>query len=178
MKRRHLLAALGAAAVAGCVGDAPAGSGDDATETDGSTDADGSGSDGDGPGSAVAPSVRETAFDRVDGCVGEDEARVDAGADAVDVTGCVVGADGCSRAALGEVGYDGDAGALRIVVRTVEGTGDTEACTQALTPRGYEARVAFDGGLPGRVVVVHDDANGRRTVADVDLRETETPSAN
>ena len=158
MHRRRVLA--GAAAVttlatAGCAGDGPTpvtdgGDPPDATETATPTDE---------PAglSAVTFVPRES-------CPDPGGATVDLDADPVSVVGCVVGKNGCTRPRLSDV--DRDSGAVTVVVATVEERADDEACTEALVTLGYEIRI--DGpDPPTSVTVVHDDVDGRRTVADV-----------
>jgi hypothetical protein len=88
----------------------------------------------------------------------------------VSVRGCLRGRNGCARAALPGDGvtYDADAGVLHVRVHTVVEADEDTVCTQAITPRGYEATARFEGGLPGVVAVVHDDVDGRREVARVE----------
>ena len=91
-------------------------------------------------------------------------ATVDPDADPVSVVGCVVGKNGCARQRLTSV--DRDASAVTVVVTAVDERGDDEACTEALVNLGYEIRID-DPDPPTSVTVVHDDVDGRRTVADV-----------
>jgi hypothetical protein len=59
------------------------------------------------------------------------------------------------------------AATLTVVVTTETDAPPGTACTQVLTPRGYEATVGIAGDLPGTVRVVHDAAGGREQVAEV-----------
>jgi hypothetical protein len=90
----------------------------------------------------------------------------DADAPAVVVRGCVTGRNGCAEARLVDAAYDSAADRLSVVVGAVVERDPDAVCTQALTPRGYEATLAFEGGLPGAATVVHDDVDGRRTAVE------------
>ncbi|KAB1192435.1 hypothetical protein GJR96_02865 [Haloferax sp. MBLA0076] len=83
----------------------------------------------------------------------------------ISVEGCLWGASGCSVVRLAAVEYDAESNTAAVVVETVEETAPDEECTQALVPLGYRVELRFKFQLPGEVVVVHDDVNGRRTVA-------------
>ncbi|RDZ46300.1 hypothetical protein C5B91_01095 [Haloferax sp. Atlit-10N] len=83
------------------------------------------------------------------------------------VVGCVSGATECTIARLARADYDADADTATLVVEAVERT-DVKNCAESPVARGYEATLRFESGLPGRAVVVHDDADGRREVARVD----------
>jgi len=161
MRRRRVLsgaAAITALGTAGCTGGrgaAPATDGGDptdATDTPTATD--------DPTGlSAVTLTPRES-------CPDPGGATVDLDADPVSVVGCVVGKNGCTRPRLSSVERDRNTGGVTVVVAAVEERGDGEACTEALVNLGYEVRID-DGDPPTSVTVVHDDVDGRRTVADV-----------
>jgi hypothetical protein len=162
MRRRDVLTGLAAAVAvgtAGCAGGTGGGGADanaDADEPTGTatpTDA------------GTAPTVADSTLRAVDDCPDEATVAFDEGASAVAVGGCVTGRNGCAEPSMAGATYDADADRLRVVVTTVDDADEGTVCTQALTPRGYEATVTFDGGLPGSVVVVHDDAEGRREVA-------------
>ena len=76
----------------------------------------------------------------------------------------MVGKNGCTRRRLASV--DRDAGDVTVVVAAVEEREEDEACTEALVNLGYEVRID-DADPPTSVTVVHDDVDGRRTVADI-----------
>ncbi len=82
--------------------------------------------------------------------------RADAAADRVTVDGVVAAPSACYTAELAGAAYDDGADALDLTVRTVERE-DVDLCVQCLTAIEYRAVVTFDGGLPGRAVVHHDD---------------------
>ena len=82
--------------------------------------------------------------------------------DEVAVTGTITGTDGCETATLAAAGYRD--GAFRVVVGTgAEGTAG--ACAECLVEIEYEARFAFEGGLPATVIVEHESLGKRRRVA-------------
>lgn len=113
----------------------------------------------------------EPRFERTGDCENPGSARVSVRKSAppeVVVEGCIVGANGCTEAALGEVEFDAAVDELRVVVVTEEERGTDEVCTQALVHRGYRVVVPFERGGPATTVVVHDGARGRREVARVD----------
>ncbi|MFB6126266.1 MAG: hypothetical protein ABEJ79_03065 [Halolamina sp.] len=163
MKRRTLLAAL-AAATAGCTGSGGNDGGDGEEPTDDETTA------GDETDTEPAESsIRSREFERRDACSERGSATISTDGDAVVVTGCITGEDGCKVAVLEEATYDGGADELRVVVGTEDGT-ESGACTQALTSLGYRCRVVFDGQRPATTVAVHDGAGGASTVAEAETR--------
>jgi len=141
MDRRTLLGTLSLLAVSGCAASPGESSPDDPLRL---TDA----------------SVRDTGR-----CDDPETASVDASASRVRVTGCVTGPNGCSVARLGSATVDGDR--LTVVVTTQRDAPPDTACTEALVPRGYVARIGVASGRPGSVRVVHDAAGGRQRVAGV-----------
>lgn len=80
------------------------------------------------------------------------------------VSGTVVGNNGCYLARLGAVTYDPGHDTCRVVVEAYDASEPAQLCTECITTVEYEATVAFEGGLPGTVEVVHDDVGGRSTV--------------
>ncbi|MFK8212071.1 hypothetical protein [Haloferax volcanii] len=84
------------------------------------------------------------------------------------VAGCVSGATDCAIARLARADYDAASDTATLVVETVE-RADAENCAESPVVRGYEATLRFESGLPGRAVVAHDDADGRREVARIDM---------
>jgi hypothetical protein len=87
----------------------------------------------------------------------------------VPIEGCIWGANGCSIARLVGANYDSDSDVATVVIETVDDSGPDEACTQALVALGYRVELQFKFQLPGTVVVVHDDVNGRQTIARQEL---------
>jgi hypothetical protein len=176
MNRRALLASVGAVAVAGCVG-----AGGSARGADAGSDDDGAGPEAGGanatdeesessPAIAADPDLRSTELVEVDpgpsvgGATAEGEAAIGYASEVVTVAGTVVGETGCHGAGIADAAVDG-AGGFRVVVAAVDRSAPDRLCTQSLTAVGYELEARFDGGVPGDVAVVHDDARGRETVA-------------
>ena len=154
MRRRRVLtgtAAITAVAVAGCTGDG------DGTATDG-------GDPTDATGTATPAGLAAVTFTPRESCPNPGGATVRLDADPVSVVGCVIGKNGCTRPRLASV--DRDAGDVTVVVAAVEEREEDEACTEALVNLGYEVRID-DADPPTSVTVVHDDVDGRRTVADI-----------
>jgi hypothetical protein len=161
MRRRQLLAGAGGALAtgfAGCVrsghsnggGDVPP----DGTATPTETD---------NPTATPTPESRlvDHEFSVVDaGCGTETErATVTFDGDTVRVDGTTTGPNGCYTADLADV--VADEGRLDVTVTTRKRDG-AEACVECLVEIDYEATFTFEGSLPDRVVVAHDD----RQVAD------------
>jgi hypothetical protein len=168
MRRRKLLSTVGAAvgtALAGCTASGP----DPGTAADSMGDGDsngGSSGDDSGTGNAgTTPSMTEQSLAEIDGCPEQNGASVSWGETDVTVTGCIVGRDGCAVPALGSAEYDAEADELAVTVTTEDGNSGG-VCTQALTDLGYEATMAFENGLPGRVVVTHESMGETTTAAD------------
>lgn len=86
--------------------------------------------------------------------------------DTVVVLGCVRGSNGCHEPHLRGTVLKGKT--LFVTVASVDTSGSMEACTDVLVENGYEVVARFDDGLPSRVEVIHDDMDGRRTVATVE----------
>lgn len=88
------------------------------------------------------------------------------GTNAVSVVGTItVGSSSCKRASLGSVRYFEPT--LRVTVTSISTIppDETPACTDDVSTDSYEVTVAFDDGLPDRVVVVeeHADRDPNRT---------------
>lgn len=135
------------------------------TETDdpGGADSDSAAdSDADG-GRALA--VAEVAFAPERECDGSRGASVAFVDEAVRVTGCIRGPNGCHVAVPRGASVDG--GTLRVTVTTdaEAGDGTATACTQALVRRGYETTVTTTGGVPSTVEVRHVEMGETKTVA-------------
>lgn len=105
---------------------------------------------------------------RADACSADGGALASETETGVSVVGCVTGATDCSIARLARADYDAASDTATLVVETVE-RADAENCAESPVVRGYEATLRFESGLPGRAVVVHDDADGRREVARIDM---------
>lgn len=158
MRRRRVLAgtaAITAVAVAGCIG------GGDGTATDGGEPTDATETE---TPTATPAGLAAVTFTPRESCPNPGGATVRLDADPVSVVGCVIGKNGCTRPRLASV--DRDAGDVTVVVAAVEEREEDEACTEALVNLGYEVRIDY-ADPPTSVTVVHDDVDGRRTVADI-----------
>ena len=170
MNRRVLLSGLcglAAVALAGCLGNPPAaggGGGSDDGDGNDSTDTDDSGlptgSDG-----GTHPQFTETALTSTGRCEAPGTAAIGFDDEGVTVTGCAHGRNGCAVPVLADVSYAVEEDLLTVVVASEVRRDEDEACTEALLPLGYEARVVMDGMVPGNARVLHDDVDGRREVA-------------
>ena len=87
------------------------------------------------------------------------------GGSRVVVAGTIIGQDGCRRAVLDSV--QANDGTLVVSVGTERDVGTNTMCTQALTPVDYRF-VLTPEDPPESVTVVHDTADGRRTVTTAD----------
>ncbi|WP_256287746.1 hypothetical protein [Halobellus inordinatus] len=163
MLRRTVLSGLAVAlptAVAGCTSSEQATPGTDtangATETDTP------------PSSTVTTNhITATLIPRAK-CPEPGAATVSFGDDGeISVVGCVVGKNACTVPRLQDTTYDADTGDVTVVVAAVEEREEDEACAEVLTNLGYEVDIETSGTAPTGVEVVHDDVDGRRTVADV-----------
>lgn len=176
MRRRSLLAALGGTlCLAGCLGgDEPGEATSESPETeeggssttDAPTTTERTATGPTDPATEITPSLVESSFTSTEMCPGPGTATVDTEGTVVAVDGCVRGANGCTVAVLDAVLFETGANELTVRVTTADNSGAGTACTQAIVHLGYAVEVAFDGGLPRRVTVVHDDADGRHTVLD------------
>jgi hypothetical protein len=179
MKRRELLrgvgAAAGAAVLAGCAADggdesdpgaAPAES--DPTETPTATETP-TETPTPTPTETPTPELVESRLARSDGRCTEggerDGATVSFEDDAVGVVGAVGTPNPCYAATLGETTYDGQRDELLV---TVGVTAESGACTQCLATVTYDARLSFEGGLPGTVTVRHERDGETETVTTVE----------
>lgn len=153
MRRRRVLTGAAAAfALAGCAGRPPAAGTDTARSTTGT-----------GPALVDADlRVRSSECGRQ---VDAASVSFDPDAPAVAVDGTVWGADTCHTARLAGASYAPDADRLdvRVVAARRETTG-TPACGQCIVEVAYGVTCAFDGGLPGRVRVVHGTGERARVV--------------
>jgi hypothetical protein len=116
----------------------------------------------------VEPEIGGTDFAVLDqGCGNEvNEATVELGSDAVEITGTIAGSDACKTAELADATYDPNADELRVTVGTVDREG-AGACAQCIVEIDYRASVQFTGGLPPNVVVRHDGVGEPGVVATV-----------
>ena len=146
---------MGALLLAGCTGSS--GSGETTTNTTSAT--------------MGTPTVSGSSLEVTDagcGSTNASEASVSFEGNEAVVTGTVVGNNGCYRARLGEVSYDGSSDTCRVVVEAFDDRGSSGGCTECITEITYEAVVVFDGGLPGTLEVVHDELGGKNTVVSKD----------
>ncbi|MFC7204584.1 hypothetical protein ACFQJC_13755 [Haloferax namakaokahaiae] len=158
MKRRTLLVAVGASLpLAGCTSDSSPETETSPTTTTTSTPTE----------TPSEPMLVEASLtpEEADQC-NASETTVVFSESKIDVIGCVVGRNGCSGLRLASARYDEDDDSTRLVVETVENREEGEECTEALEPLGYRVALTYEYGVPGEIVVVHDDANGRRTVVE------------
>jgi hypothetical protein len=147
MKRRDVIASASAVLVAGCTGPAA----------------------DDGQSGDDTPTYADTSFEVTDaGCGGPAEAAAvsfDETDESVAVSGTTSGPDGCYLARVADATYDASGDEFRLVVEAYDDADPDEGCTQCITEIDYEATASFDGGLPGRVVVVHRSRGEEREVA-------------
>lgn len=147
MKRRDVIATVATVSVAGCTGPA---------------------ADDEQPGDDT-PSYEDTTFEVTDaGCGGPaEEAAVsfDESDESVAVSGTTSGPNGCYLARVADASYDASGDEFRLVVAAYDDADPDEGCTECITEIDYEATASFDGGLPGRVVVVHRSRGEEREVA-------------
>ncbi|ELZ94765.1 hypothetical protein C440_06812 [Haloferax mucosum ATCC BAA-1512] len=174
MKRRALLvgAAGLCATLAGCTND-----GDDGNDSDGDDEQSPTATETTTPTETPAhPRLvgRTLSPETARNCSPDGQAQISHTTTGVEISGCIWGRNGCSVARLGRTDYDVEADVATVVVETVEDAEPGEACTQAIVVRGYVVQLRFEVGLPEQVVVVHDDANGRREVARRTRNESES----
>lgn len=146
VRRRALLAVVGTSlAAAGCLSE---------SDGDGGGDGDDDSGTGTDPGTAAPPSVAATAFDDGEGdCGGDDAATVTVSDRTVVVAGRAMTPDPCHDLALAAADYD--AGDDRLTVVVAVGDEGPGGCVECVGEVPYEARVTFDRGLPGTVIVRH-----------------------
>ncbi|KAB1197252.1 MULTISPECIES: hypothetical protein [Haloferax] len=113
---------------------------------------------------------RSLSPESAENCPTEGQATIHTATDGVvPIDGCLWGPTGCSVLRLAAADYDTDSDTASVTTETVEDVSPDEACTQALVALGYRVELRFEYQLPRRVVVVHDDANGTRTVAEREI---------
>lgn len=154
MKRRTLLVAVGASvSLAGCTSDSPPQT-DTPSPTPTATTS-----------TPTTPSLVEASLtpEPTDQCAAE-ETTVVFSELKIDVLGCVVGRNVCSGLRLSSARYDEDEDVVTLVIEAVDNRGPEEDCTGGSEPLGYRASLTYKHGVPGEIVVVHDDIDGRRTV--------------
>lgn len=153
MQRRTVLATAGtlAAIVSGCI-----------TDGTGGTETNGNGTVSPTP-TQEDPEIEDRSFEVQDSGCGEglSDATIRYDDRTVVVEGTIDGANGCYTAELDRATYDGEADRLTVVVVRVEQS-PNGACVQCIIDIDYEARVSFEGELPGETVVRHDDAQVAR----------------
>lgn len=191
VKRRTLLRHAGAlggtAALAGCVAErfedeaanTPDGNdtGEETEQSDGdeggesggeSNDDDEGGADEDDGDGEESPTITERDLTPGDGeCGEEDDATIEFLDEHVTVDGAITAPDPCHEAVLDAAEYDETDDELAVTVAVAEGDED-EICQQCIGEVSYGARIAFEGGLPESVVVVHDSKEEQRTVAEAE----------
>ena len=155
MNRRKLLGTVGSAVVVvltGCLGDGTPRDTDTPAETD-----------------AQTPTMTDTEFTVRDshGGTQTDSATVAVEGETVVVEGTIWGRNGCQTAELVSADYDAAADELTVAVATTERPDAGDACTQAIVEIDYEARVRFEHGTPGTVVVTHSRGSDTETVTTV-----------
>lgn len=172
MRRRTLLrrsAALGAIAMAGCMGDGDDNPGD-GTPTGGDT-----GSPTDDPTDTPSgiTGFGDTGIETTDtGCAeGEDaeSASVTFDADAVSIAvdGVVEASNPCHVASLEGTKYDSEEMVLSVTIAAKPRDAE-EACMECIGGIEYEATLDLEGGLPATVVVRHGTGSDATEVARVD----------
>lgn len=145
MRRRAFLASVSVALSGGCLGRG------------------GSGSSGNGGRGVELQDASLTVTDAGCGTVAETATvSFDSEATRASVRGTTTGADSCRLARLATSKYDAESGELTLTVETYAAS--EGPCTECLTEIDYEATADFGGGLPERVVVVHDSRGGSREV--------------
>jgi hypothetical protein len=90
---------------------------------------------------------------------------------AVTVEGTLTGRNSCYTAELESAEYDGVEDVFDANVRSFENRADDEMCAQVITEIEYRLVASFDGGLPGRARVRHDDEAIAEAVSDVDAED-------
>ncbi|WP_255149814.1 hypothetical protein [Halorarius halobius] len=174
MKRRALLASVGAATtglLAGCTGTAP-GDGSDGSPSATPTDTPTS--------TPCSTELTSKAFEVQSVECGTGENSADASVDptgastadgttyTVTVTGTIDGSDACHTARLRRVEPVPDDDTLRVVVEShVPESKESSVCSQCIVDIDYRATLEFSCGYYGVVEVVHDG----ETVAEVPLPE-------
>lgn len=170
MLRRTVLASLAAAlpaTIAGCTGSESPTPGTATTDQPTATPAEPTGDETPDSSTVTPGRVTATLLPR-DACPDPGSATVsfdDGGT--VSAVGCVVGKNACTVPRLQDVSYDRTTGVATVVVAAVEEREPDEACAEVLVNLGYEVDVDTAGVELVGVTVVHDDVDGRRTVADV-----------
>ena len=125
--------------------------------------------DGGSTSSGGEGSFSDASLTAVDSGCGQrtDEAEVTFERDDAEVvvTGTIWGSDLCKVPELVDAAYDTRAGELTITVgTTIPDSDGTPACAQCISELDYRVNAAFDGELPGSVVVVHEHGDGGKTV--------------
>jgi hypothetical protein len=129
---------------------------EDINSTEGNDDTSGAdeGNDNPDPTSTSKPSLVHNSFEIVSaGCgTGKSDTSVSFG-DSVRVTGTIRGKNSCYTAELKSAVLD--QGTLTVTVRSFE-TENSGVCAMCLKTIEYESTYTFEGGLPERVVVIHN----------------------
>ncbi|WP_144902431.1 hypothetical protein [Halobellus captivus] len=171
MQRRTVLSGLAIAlptALSGCTGSSGPGEPDGTDDPDAPEDTETPGeTETPGDDQTVTPGRISASLTPREECPDPGNGTVSFGNGSISVVGCVVGNNGCNVVRLQETDYEAETGEVTVVVAAVEERAEDEACTEALVNLGYEVAVETDGTAVTSVRVVHDDVDGRRTVADV-----------
>ena len=150
MKRRQVIVGS-ATLVAGCTGPV-------------ADDGEQAGTESDSRGVSYA----ETAFQvvAVDCGVAAEDATVsfDSDGETMRVEGTTTGTNACYSARVADATYDSAVDEFELVVAAYSDAAPDEACADCITEVDYDATARFNGGLPGRVVVVHRSRGDEREV--------------
>jgi hypothetical protein len=117
-----------------------------------------------GAGTAAATRVVGADFDTTETICTAGQASVTFGTDGVGIDGCFETNSTCREPTLADLKYDSGSDTLSVLVASA--LNDDPVCSPTFTTYDYTATVRFEGGVPGRVVVVHDNYDGRTVVAD------------
>jgi hypothetical protein len=176
MNRRDVLRRAGAlagiGALAGCASDSNGSGGNGGDET---TDGDGSGGGEDtteAPTSTAppTPSITSKALETTkQSCMSGESGSASVSADgmALTVTGTIKASNPCHEAVLAGATYSADKDHVEVTVRAEsDGSG---ACQQCIGAIEYEGTVEFDGRLPAKAVVTHQEMGETVTAGEADL---------
>ena len=149
----------------GCLG-GDSGEGEDGNETDGGEDE---------PPEETDISLSDTEFEIVGGGGGtrSDEVSVDTDEEGLTVTveGTLTGNNSCYTAELESAEYDAVEDVFDANVRSFEDREEDEMCAQVITEIEYRLVASFEGGIPGRTVVEHNNEAVAEAVPDVDTED-------
>lgn len=148
----------------GCLG---GGSDDeDRNETDGGEDE---------PPEETDISLSDTEFEIIEsgGGTRRDEVSIDTDEEELTVTveGTLTGNNSCYTAELESAEYDAVEDTFDVNVRSFEDRAEDEMCAQVITEIEYRLVAFFEGGIPGRTVVSHNNELVAEAVSDVDTED-------